>query len=74
MMERKGRVWAGVVGLRAPDGSIARTVKIYRDVDVEPKPGRMTKDEERVCDGIIRDMAVMYHKYVERLTEEEQPK
>ena len=57
-----GDVWAGVIGLRAPDGSIAKTVKFYTaDPDGEvAKPGQLTENEKEVCDGVVRQMARIY--------------
>lgn len=71
----KGDVLAGVVGIRAPDGSIAKTVKFYREAPGgAAKAGKLTKEEEAVCDGIVRDMAVMYHDYVQEVAAMERQK
>jgi len=65
--KREGDIWAGVIGLRAPDGSITKTVRFYApapDGDTV-KPAKLTDSEKDVCDGIVREMAGMFGQYVE---------
>ncbi|MDR2513771.1 MAG: hypothetical protein LBD02_01000 [Christensenellaceae bacterium] len=55
----------GVVGLRAPDGSIVESVRFYTDKRPLDDGGKMTSDEKAVCDGIVRDMSTAFHEYAE---------
>lgn len=55
----------GVMGLRAPDGSIADNVPLYRIIpakDINPKSG-LTDGEETACKDIGRTLAGMFGEY-----------
>lgn len=55
----------GVMGLRAPDGSIADNVPLYRIIpakEVNPESG-LTRGEERACEDIGRTLAGMFGEY-----------
>lgn len=57
----------GVMGLRAPDGSVTENVKLYRIVsadEVNPKSG-MTKGEEEACTDIAAVLAEKFGQYIE---------
>lgn len=53
----------GVVGIRAPDGSIVRTIRFCTD-DI-PIPNKNSAPEDvAIYEPIIRDMAKRYHQYI----------
>lgn len=62
---QKGDVLAGVVGLRAPDGSIIKTTQFYKPTE-EPttRAGQMTENEKEVCEGIVSTMTDLFGEYV----------
>lgn len=55
----------GVMGLRAPDGSIADNVPLYRIIpakEIKPESG-LTAGEEAACKDIGRGLADIYRQY-----------
>lgn len=67
LAEGEALVQVGVMGLRAPDGSFVKTVKLYEIVpnsDINPQTG-MTKGEEAVCGDIGKIMAEKFKKYID---------
>lgn len=59
-------VLAGVLGVRAPDGSIARNVKLYEIVtedEVRAETG-LTSREEEACKETVKFMAAQFGEYV----------
>lgn len=66
LAEGEALVEVGVMGLRAPDGSITENVKLFRIVsaqDVNPKSG-MTKGEETACTDIAAVFAEKFGQYI----------
>lgn len=55
----------GVMGLRAPDGSIADNVPLYRIIstkEINPE-SKLTRGEERACEDLGRTLAGMFGEY-----------
>ncbi len=66
LAEGEALVEVGVMGLRAPDGSITENVKLFRIVsarDVNPKSG-MTQGEEAACTDIAKVLAEKFGQYI----------
>lgn len=66
LAEGEALVEVGVMGLRAPDGSITENVKLFRIVstkDVNPKTG-MTRGEEQACEDIGAVLAEKFGQYI----------
>lgn len=66
LAEGEALVEVGVMGLRAPDGSITENVKLFRIVsarDVNPKSG-MTRGEEQACEDIAAVLAEKFGQYI----------
>ena len=66
LAEGEALVEVGVMGLRAPDGSITENVKLFRIVsarDVSPKTG-MTQGEEAACTDIAKVLAEKFGQYI----------
>lgn len=66
LAEGEALVEVGVMGLRAPDGSVTENVKLFRIVstrDVNPKTG-MTRGEEQACEDIASVLAEKFGQYV----------
>lgn len=67
LAEGEALVEVGVMGLRAPDGSITENVKLFRIVstkDVNPKTG-MTRGEETACTDIAAVLAEKFGQYIQ---------
>lgn len=67
LAEGEALVEVGVMGLRAPDGSITENVKLFRIVstkDVNPKTG-MTQGEETACTDIAAVLAEKFGQYIQ---------
>lgn len=67
LAEGEALVEVGVMGLRAPDGSITENVKLFRIVsprDVNPKSG-MTRGEEQACEDIASVLAEKFGQYIQ---------
>ena len=62
---KSGEPRHGVVDIRAPDGSVIRTVQFYTDENPFEGGGKITDDEKDICDGIVSYMAEKFGKYVE---------
>lgn len=59
-------VEVGVMGLRAPDGTITENVKLFRIVSAEsvnPQSG-MTQGEEALCGDIGKVLAEKFAQYI----------
>ena len=66
LAEGEALVEVGVMGLRAPDGSITENVRLFRIVsarDVNPKSG-MTRGEEQACEDIAAVLAEKFGQYI----------
>lgn len=66
LAEGEALVEVGVMGLRAPDGSIAENVKLYKIVstrEVNQKTG-MTQGEEALCGDIGKVLAEKFGQYI----------
>ena len=66
LAEGEALVEVGIMGLRAPDGSITENVKLFRIVsarDVNPKSG-MTRGEEQACEDIAAVLAEKFGQYI----------
>lgn len=66
LAEGEALVEVGVMGLRAPDGSITENVKLFRIVsarDVSPKTN-MTRGEEQACEDIASVLAEKFGQYI----------
>ena len=77
LAEGEALVEVGVMGLRAPDGSITENVKLFRIVsaqdvklfrivsaqDVSPKTG-LTRGEEQACEDIAAVLAEKFGQYI----------
>lgn len=66
LAEGEALVEVGVMGLRAPDGSITENVKLFRIVsarDVSPKTG-LTRGEEQACEDIASVLADKFGQYI----------
>ena len=61
----RGEPREGTLLLRAPDGSITKVIHFYTDDPPLGERKKMTPAEEDVCEGIIRDMSVWFHNYIE---------
>ena len=66
LAEGEALVEVGVMGLRAPDGSITENVKLFRIVsaqDVSPKTG-LTRGEEQACEDIAAVLSEKFGQYI----------
>ena len=55
----------GAMGLRAPDGTVAENVPLYRIIrakEIKPESG-LTAGEEAACEDIGRGLADIYRQY-----------
>lgn len=63
--KQEGDVLSGVIGYRAPDGSIIKTVKFYSPgAGTATKAEKLTEEEKDVCEGIVQTMTDMFGEYV----------
>lgn len=73
--KQKGDVLAGVIGLRAPDGSIISNTKFYKPAEDAPaKAGQLTAEEKEVCEGIVSTMTDLFGQYIEGVKKLERKK
>ena len=73
--KQKGDVLAGVIGVRAPDGSIIHNAKFYKPTEDAPaKAGQLTIEEKEVCEGIVSTMVDLFGQYVEGVKAQERKK
>lgn len=60
---KRGEAREGVVGIRAPDGSVVRTIRFCTD-DILPPNANSDPEDVAMYEPIIRDMAKRYHQYI----------
>ena len=62
-MAQEGYIQSGVVGIRAPDGEIARTIKIYKPVHSTSARTLMQPTEQD--ENVVVAMARIFEQYIQ---------